>query len=71
MIKNLVTVDSSMLYAVGYDEEKEIMEAVYLKGGIWRYRGVPKEIYDGLIRSRSLGNYMRSEIIDCYDSEQI
>jgi len=32
MIKYLVTVDSSMLYAVGYDEDKEVMEAVYLKG---------------------------------------
>ena len=71
MVNKLTKVESSMLYAVGYDEKEKVMEAVFLKGGIWRYWGVPKDVYEALIRSRSIGSYMRNEIIDCYDSEPI
>nr|WP_309694535.1 KTSC domain-containing protein [Armatimonas sp.] len=62
----LVTVDSSMLHAVGYDEEAKELEAVFASGKVYRYEGVPKEVYEELLASDSKGSFMRNAIIDCY-----
>ncbi len=64
----LTKVNSSMVYAIGYDKKSQILEVVYLSGKIWRYEEIPKEIYKELIESKSIGSYMRSCIIDCYPS---
>lgn len=60
-----------MVYAVGYDEENEIMEVVFRKGSIWAYRNVPKSVYEGLLDSRSIGSYMRSSVLDCFEASKI
>ena len=67
----LTTVDSSMLHAVGYDEETQELEAIFHTGKIYRYRGVPKEVFEQLLASDSKGSYMRSLIIDCYPDYQV
>ena len=64
-------VKSSMLYAIGYSEEESTLEVVFNKGGIWAYEGVPKEEFDNLLSSSSIGSYMRNNIMDCYDDYQI
>ena len=66
MIKTLTKVNSSMIYAVGYDPEEELLEVVFAKGKIWEYEGVPKEEFENLMRSKSIDSYMRSNIIGCY-----
>lgn len=71
MIKILTKVNSSMIYAVGYDEKKEILEVVFMKGSIWGYEGVPKDIYEDLLDSDSIGSYMNSMIFNCYNEYQI
>jgi len=71
MIKNLTKVNSSMVYAVGYDQENKVLEVVFRKGSIWQYRSVPEDVYEGLISSGSIGSYMRNEILDCYEARQI
>jgi hypothetical protein len=63
---NLVTVDSSMLDAVGYDEKTQELEAVFVSGNVYRYEGVPKEVYEQLLASDSKGSFMHRVIIDCY-----
>ena len=68
---NLVKVDSSMIYAVGYDEEAQILEVVFKRTGVYRYRDVPKKVYEGLLKSDSKGSYMRDMIIDMYPTEQL
>jgi len=37
MIKKLTKVNSSMVYAVGYDHESKTLEVVFKRGGIWEY----------------------------------
>ncbi|ODS32871.1 MAG: hypothetical protein SCARUB_01977 [Candidatus Scalindua rubra] len=66
MIKTLTKVNSSMVYAVGYDPDEELLEVVFTSGKIWGYENVPKEEYKSLINSRSIGSYMKENIIDCY-----
>lgn len=68
-IKTLTKVNSSMLYAVGYDPKAEVLEVVFSKGKIWRYYDVPPSVYDGLLTTQSVGSYMNSNIIGCYDDE--
>jgi hypothetical protein len=64
-------VDSSMLDAVGYDEETQELEAVFTSGRVYRYSGVPKEVYKKLLTSDSKGSFMHSAIIDCYPDYQV
>jgi TFIIF-interacting CTD phosphatase-like protein len=68
---NLIKVDSSMIYAVGYDEEAQILEVVFKRTGVYRYSNVPKNVYEELMASDSKGSYMRDMIIDMYPAEHL
>jgi hypothetical protein len=67
----LIKVDSSMIYALGYDEEQQVLEVVFKRTGVYRYRNVPKEVYEQLMNSDSKGSYMRDLIIDMYPTEHL
>lgn len=60
-----------MIYAVGYDPEEKLLEVVFTKGKIWAYEGVPTDVYEGLMTSKSIGSYMRNYIFDCYSDYPI
>lgn len=62
----LITVESSMIHAVGYDAETQTLEVIFNSGGIYRYEDVPPEEYEGLMNAESKGRYMRANIIDVY-----
>lgn len=62
----LTTVESSMIHAVGYDEDENELEVVFNNGGIYRYKNVETEEYEGLMDADSKGQYMRAHIIDMY-----
>jgi hypothetical protein len=62
----LIQVESSMISAVGYDEESQTLEVVFNTGGVYRYFDVPKDVYEGLLAAESKGRYMRANIIDVY-----
>jgi hypothetical protein len=66
----LTPVDSSMLQAVGYDEQNKELIAVFSSGAMWRYRGVTKKVYRELLAADSKGSYMRSCIIGMYPEYQ-
>jgi len=68
-IKTLTKVNSSMLYAVGYDPKAKVLEVVFNSGKIWRYYDVPRSVYDELLTTRSVGSYMNSHILGCYEEE--
>ena len=67
----LVPVESSMLTAIGYDEATGELEAHFHDGAIWRYKGVPREVYEQLLGSSSKGSYMRDLIIDVYPDYRV
>ncbi|MCP4347951.1 MAG: KTSC domain-containing protein [Desulfobacterales bacterium] len=67
----LTEVESSMIRAVGYDEDDCELEVWFNSGKIYRYEDVPSEEYEGLINSDSKGRYMRSNIIDMYSDYQV
>ncbi len=66
-----VTVDSSMISSVGYDDQAQELEIEFNTGKIYRYQEVPKEIYEGLLAAESKGSYMHGHVIDCYPYYQV
>jgi hypothetical protein len=62
----LITVESSMIHAVGYDPEKHILEVVFNTGRTYQYADVPPEVYEGLFKAESKGRYFLANIRDVY-----
>ncbi|MEO7909370.1 MAG: KTSC domain-containing protein [Roseiflexaceae bacterium] len=67
----LIKVDSSMIYAFGYDEQQQVLEVIFKRTGVYRYLNVPKEVYQQLLDADSKGSYMRDLIIDMYPTERV
>ena len=59
------------VYAVEYDPRSKTLEVVFGSGKAWVYEEVPKKVYQVLIKSESIGSYMRENIIDCYPSHPV
>lgn len=55
----MVKVDSSNIKAVGYQNGDLYVE---YGNGIYKYVGVPKNLFEGLVGANSKGKYMNEEI---------
>lgn len=64
-------VSSSNLASVGYNSEEHVLEIEFNGGGVYRYYGVPQNVYEGLINAPSHGKYFHRNIRDEYDYEEI
>ncbi len=69
-IVTLTVVESSMIHAVGYDEQTRRLEVVFNTGHIYCYEDVPRETFEGLLAADSKGSYMRSHVMDVYNYRQ-
>lgn len=63
---DLTPVDSSMISAVGYDQELLELTVLFNSGQTYVYQEVPPEIYAGLMAASSKGQYMRAHILDIF-----
>ena len=66
----LIEVESIMIDAVGYDPESLQMLVIFNSGKSYRYKGVPKKVYEELLAAESKGQYMRDCVIDVYPYSQ-
>ncbi len=64
-------VNSSMIYAVDYDAKTQTLEVVFKRTGVFSYFGVPAVEYRRLMKSDSIGSYMRSCIIGVYRKRKL
>ena len=60
---------SSNIGKVGYDNNDLIVE--YLSGATYKYKNVPKELYENLLTAESKGRFVNSEIKGKFDFERI
>jgi hypothetical protein len=67
----LVTVESSMIHAVGYDKPKRVLEIIFNTGRTYLYDDVPPEVYEGLLKAESKGRYFLANIRDAYSYRQL
>lgn len=66
-----VRVSSTVLAAVGYDEDTRTLEIRFHSGALYRYRDVPPDVVLELLRSESLGHSFTTTIRDAYDYERL
>ncbi len=55
-------VSSSNISEIGYDEGRRILEVLFRTGSIYQYFDVPPHIYDELMRTSSVGQYLNANI---------
>lgn len=65
----LKKVKSSNIESVGYENENLYIQ--YQSGTIYKYKNVPKVIYESLMDSDSKGRFMNSEIKNKYLFERL
>lgn len=60
-------VKSQAIRAVGYEDPGQTLEIEFTSGRIYRYLGVPRSLYDWLLRSPSKGGIFNRMIRDRYE----
>lgn len=64
-------VTSSWIVSVGYDEARGILEVEFASKAIYRYRGVPPEVYGAFMGAESKGRFLNRNIRDEYPYARI
>jgi hypothetical protein len=64
-------VESSMVYAVDYNRETQELEIVFRRTGVFRYTGVPYSTYQQMMKSDSIGSYVKSCIIGFFPEHRL
>jgi len=62
---------STTVVSAGYDDGSQQLEIEFHGGRIYRYSGVPRGVYDFLLRARSKGGYVSRMIDGHYAHEEI
>ncbi|MGH6827419.1 MAG: KTSC domain-containing protein [Rhizomicrobium sp.] len=63
---------SAAIEAVAYDETARLLRATFRADGrVMLYENVPREVYDSLIFSDSIGAFFREHVEGCYPARQI
>lgn len=65
-----VSVSSSNVNSVGYDEDTSTLE-IEFHNGTYHYYDVPRNVFEELISSSSVGSYVHHHIRGTYSYEQI
>ena len=65
-----VPVRSSVLAAVGYDEQTALLEVEFTSGDVYRYFAVPPSVHRALMEADSPGAYFNRTISDHYPTRQ-
>jgi hypothetical protein len=61
-------VSSSMLRKVRYDPNNRFLDVVFRTGETYRYKDVPLDEYNKLMKAESHGKYMQMHVIDHYET---
>ena len=68
---NMVSVSSSNVDSVGYDENQQILYVRFLNGSVYIYKGVSAYEFDGLLNAPSVGSYLHRNIKNLYPYERM
>lgn len=67
----MISVSSSRIEAVGYDERLKLLHIQFVNGSLYEYYNVPKNIYVGLITASSAGEYFHEYVRGVYQFSKI
>jgi hypothetical protein len=63
-------VNSTSVASVGYDKSSETLEVEFRNESVYRYFGVPEQIYKELLTTSSLGRFINYRIKPYFPYEQ-
>jgi len=73
-----ITVASSNVESIGYDEAQQILEVEFQNKSknksanpVYTYSGVPPQVWHGLLRSPTKGGYLATHIKNVYPSQRV
>lgn len=62
---------SSFILSMGYDHIEQVLECEFANKKVFRYKGVPNDVFVHLMGSESKGRYFKQNIQNKYDTEEI
>jgi hypothetical protein len=68
---NMPYVESSMMRHVDYDEGTNELDITFEGGKTYRYFKVPHQIYDGLLKAESKGEFFNEHIKNLFGYNQV
>lgn len=66
-----ISVDSSSLQSVGYDEESETLEVEFQHGAVYQYYNCPQSTYDELMSAPSKGQFFNTYIRNSFPYSRV
>lgn len=67
----MIQVKSSLIEAVDYNQEKQILKVQFKNGDLWQYEEVDKFIWDEMINAKSIGKFFLEVIKGKYTSTKL
>ena len=67
----MITVNSSNIESIGYDEQNHHVYVKFLNGSLYIYKEVPLHVYEDFRDSASLGSYLHRNFKNIYSYERI
>ena len=64
-------VNSSVILAVGYDDDRSVLEVKFRTGRVYHYREVPRTAFEELLVADSAGTFFNEVIRPNYESELV
>ena len=64
-------ISSATIASVGYETTKTLLEIEFTSGEVYQYFNVPLEIYGGLIKATSHGDYFNEWVKEQYEFRKI
>ncbi|MDD9809207.1 MAG: KTSC domain-containing protein [Thaumarchaeota archaeon] len=66
-----IRVESSNIATVRYIDGECVLQVRFRNGRVYRYHKVPRESYEGLMRSDSHGKYLHAHIIPRFEATEV
>lgn len=64
------TTRSSMLKTVSYDDKENCLSVTFASGGTYKYKDVPKTVFNELISAESEGKYFLANVKNKFEFEK-
>lgn len=65
------SLESSVIDTLGYDESTKTLEIRFVRGKLYRYTGVPRQLVGKLLSSDSVGTFFARKIRNVFPCEQV
>ena len=62
---------SSNIAAVGYLDDSNSLEVEFTNGSVYRYSGVPDQVYRDLLKANSIGKFFNINIKNKFSFEKV